>query len=101
MDTLKRVKLIKRLTAVDSIGEVNFSETSREVYGKVTSSSQSEWFTAHKDGINSKYRLVIYSFEYDDETIVEMDGKRFCIYRTFEPSLDKVELYLEEKAGTE
>lgn len=101
MDNLKKVKLIKRAQLVDSLGEVTYSETSREVYGSVTSSSQSEWFTAHRDDINSVAQLVIYSFEYQGETVVEMDGERLSVYRTFKRSIDKLELYLEKKAGTE
>lgn len=101
MDNTKKVKLIKRLNAVDSIGEVIFTETEKTVFAKITSSSQSEWFTAHRDGINSAYRLEIYSFEYDGETVCEVDGVRYGIYRTFEKSRDRIELYLEEKAGLE
>ena len=99
MDTLKKIKLIKRTTSVDSLGEVTFEETSREVYANVASSSQSEWFTAHRDDINAVYKLVMYSFEYNDETIVEMDGVRYGVYRTYISSIDRIELYLEEKAG--
>ena len=102
MDNLRRVKLIKRAPLVDSLGEVtNDVETFREVYGVVASSTQQEWFTAHRDGINALYKLVIYSFEYDNELVVEMDGERYSVYRTFEVSVDKMELYLEKKAGTE
>lgn len=99
MDNLKRVTLIKRHSAVNSLGEVTYLETSSEVFGYVTSSTQQEWFTAHREDINSVFRLVIYSFEYHGETIVEMDGVRYGVYRTFEKSTDKIELYLEQKAG--
>lgn len=102
MDNLRKVKLIKRATLVNSLGEpITSEETSREVYGVVGSSTQQEWFTAHRDGINSLFKLVIYSFEYEGELVVEMDGERYSVYRTYEASVDKVELYLEKKAGTE
>lgn len=101
MDSLKKVKLIRRSSSADSLGDVTFVESSREVYAKVTSSSQREWFEAYRDDIKSVFKLIIYSFEYHDEQIVEMDGKRYSVYRTYEKSRDKIELYLEQKAGTE
>lgn len=102
MDNLRKVTLIKRTPFVNSLGEViNTETTRREVYGVITSSTHQEWFTAHRDGINSLYKLVIYSFEYEDELIVELDGEIYSVYRTFKQSIDKIELYLEKKAGTE
>lgn len=99
MDSLKKVKLISRLAATSLLGEVTYTETSKEVFARVASSSQEEWFTAHRDNINSTYRIIVYSFEYEGQTIVEMDGIRYAVYRTYERSKDKVELYLEQKEG--
>lgn len=103
MDNLRKVALIKRTPFVSSLGEVDSAApiSRREVYGVVTSSTQQEWFTAHRDGINALYKLVIYSFEYEDELLVELDGEIYSVYRTFKQSIDKIELYLEKKAGTE
>lgn len=102
MDNLRKVALIKRTPFVNSLGEVNNATIlRRDVYGVITSSTQQEWFTAHRDGINALYKLVIYSFEYEDELLVELDGEIYSVYRTFKQSIDKIELYLEKKAGTE
>lgn len=101
MDSLKKIKLIMRTSSVNSLGDVIYAETSREVFGKVASSSQNEWFTAHRDDIKSAFKVVIYDFEYLGEPIVEMDGHRYGVYRTYQASLDKLELYLEDKVGVE
>lgn len=99
MDRWKTLNLIKREISISPIGEQIINEVKTKVFGLVSSVSSDEWFAANREGINSKYRIEIYSFEYKGQEYVEMDGVIYKVYRTWEKGFDKVELYLEQKVG--
>lgn len=102
MDFNRRVKLIKQTISFGNLREEIMTETYTEVYAQVTSITQTEWFSAGKNGIQAQYKATVYSFEYNNEPIVEIDGQRLSVYRTYNvPKQDLIELYLETKGGTE
>lgn len=43
----------------------------------------------------------MFAFDYNGEDIVEIDGNRYSVYRTYRAKADEIELYLEKKAGSE
>lgn len=98
-DNLRKIKLITVTEDIDEIGQVAYLEESKEVFATVTSATRNEWTSAGKLDINPDYRVVIYSFEYSGQTIVEMDSVRYSVYRTYEVSRDRIELYLEKQSG--
>lgn len=102
MDFNRRVKLIKQTISYGNLREEIITETFSEVYAQVTSITQTEWFSAGKNGIQAQYKATCYSFEYNNEPIVEIDGQRLSVYRTYNvPKQDLIELYLETKGGNE
>ena len=71
------------------------------VLAELSSISRSEFFAAGAAGYKPSLTATIYSFEYSNETIVEIGTKRYSVYRTYNRAEDdKIELYLEEKEGT-
>jgi hypothetical protein len=42
----------------------------------------------------------MFAADYEDEPIVEYNGKRYSVYRTFFGKTDSIELYVERKGGT-
>lgn len=99
MDKLVNIKLIAEVEVVDDIGETEITETATEVRGSLSSVTRDEWFSAYKADINAKHRVKVYDFEYHDEKVAELNGKRYAIYRTYYAGGDHIELYLGEKGG--
>lgn len=75
------------------------SESAAEVFADVRSISSSEFFNAGNAGMKPAYKFVINYDEYSGETLVEYEGKRYVIYRTYRPSEDRLELYVEGRLG--
>lgn len=74
-------------------------ETRREVFCTIGSVQQSEWFSAGQKGFNPQFRLKVFSGDYAGESLVEVDGVRYSIYRTYLGDNDQMELYLKKAGG--
>ena len=74
-------------------------EEKTEVYADVKSISQSEFFAAAQNGFKAQYQFKIWPDEYENQPYVEYAGERYSIYRTYEPSGQKIELYAGSKIG--
>lgn len=95
------VTLIGESYSQDSLGVTVTTETSVKVFAQITSVSAAEWFEGGRAGLNPEFRAEIYSAEYSGQKILEKDGVRYGIYRTYQNSLDRIELYCELKKGAE
>lgn len=69
------------------------------VFCQIESVIQSEWSAAGINGLKAEYKLTVWADEYRNATAAILDEVRYSIYRTFQPSEDKIELYLTRKAG--
>ena len=101
----------------DSLKIYHRSETSRQVFAKVNSVTRSEFFSGGRDGLNPQYVFTVFAADYEGEKIVEYNGQRYAVYRTYkgnkngyvgpntsarqELMADYIELYVEKKAGVE
>lgn len=94
-DTLK---LINQVVGVDAFGREEITETKREIYCKVDSISQTEFFAAADTELNPEYRFIIFFGDYNGESVCEFGGTRYAIYRTYRDG-DDLELYAERKIG--
>lgn len=99
MDKIVKVTLIKQQETISSIGEPIITEVSVPVWGKLSSITREEWFSAYKADFNARHRVRIYDFEYHNEPVAEVNGQRYSIYRTYYSGGDTIELYLGEKGG--
>lgn len=103
------IKLIKE-TAVrdengdvitDDIGNPIVDESEEEVYAEIGKIGQTEFFQAARSGLKPQKMVRVWTQEYAGQLIVEVEGKRLNVYRTYESEADgKTEIYLERKAGT-
>lgn len=82
-------------------GVYTASETSSSVFVDVTSVGSNEWFEGARNGLNPQYRFTLFSYDYDGQKVIEYDGVRYTIYRTYLRSKDEIELYTELKKGNE
>ena len=72
-------------------------EESRTVPCNVHSVGQGEFYKALQIGITAKKQIDVRTAEYEDETLAELDGKRYNLTRTFSPDNGEfTELYLSD-----
>lgn len=94
------IVLIAETVTVNALRIEEVAETRREVLAEIESISQSEYFAAQDSDLNPEYRFRVFFADYNGEKIVEFEGERFAVYRTFR-NFDRVELYTERKVGAD
>lgn len=73
---------------------------SAEVWGSVTSVDRQEFYSAGQRNLKPEIRVTIWAAEYSGQEIIEIDGERYGVYRTYRRDYsDEIELYVERKAG--
>ena len=82
-------------------GVLDKTTTRHPVYVNVTSVTSQEWFEGGRNGLNPQYRFTMFQFDYTGEKIIEYNGKQYTIYRTYNRSVDEIELYTELRKGNE
>lgn len=92
------LKLIKRAITLDDYGREVATETTRTIYCEVGSITQSEFYAAANTELNPDYRFTVFFGDYEGEELVEYNGERYVIYRTYRTG-DDLELYVERKIG--
>jgi len=101
MDRSTPIYLIKQTFTQNEYGVQIATEEKRKVYANVTSVTASEFFDGGRNGFNPEFRMRVFYYDYKDEDILEYNGKRYTIYRTYLSSNDVLELYVERKTGNE
>ena len=76
--------LIQQTQGVDEYGDPVIQETSREVFGRLQSVGQSEFYQAHTTGLKPELKFVLADYlDYDGETLVEHGANRYRVLRTY------------------
>jgi len=73
-------------------------ESNRLVFANKKSASQSEFFNAGQNGFKPQYVFTVRLIDYDEESLLLFNEKRYSIYRTYETG-ENMELYCELKVG--
>lgn len=77
------------------------TETKTEIMALYESVSQNEFYKAGEAGLKPEFRLTTAIIDYNGEKEVELDGRKYGIYRTYEVDKDYIELYCERKGGVQ
>lgn len=99
MDRSNVINLIQVTSTQDTIGQYIETETKKRVFCDVRSISRSEWFDAGRDGLQPSFVFTMFRHDYSGEKIVEFEGRRYGVYRTYVSRNEQIELYVEEKGG--
>ena len=76
--------LIQRSFGTDDYGDPVAAETTREVFGRLGSIGQSEFYQAHAVGLKPELKFILADYlDYENETEVEHHGQRYRVLRTF------------------
>lgn len=90
--------LISQTISVDDYGNEVSTETQRQVFCEVNSITQTEFYAAANTELNPEYRFDVFFGDYNGEDVIEYQGNRYAIYRTYRTG-DTLELYCERKIG--
>lgn len=78
------LKLITATQTVDDFGDPVTQETAREVFAKLGSIGQKEFYQAQAVGLQPELKFVLADYwDYNGETLVEHDGQRYRVLRTY------------------
>jgi len=92
------VQLIAVSHEQNDIGELVEVETARTVMATLDDIGRSEFFQASAMEFAPSFVCRTAAINYGGETVLEHDGVRFAIYRTYLDG-DTIELYAQKKAG--
>ena len=92
--------LVHQTYEYDAIGQPIPVEELREILCHIESIRQNEFFSAGQNGINADFVIITQFCNYNNESIIEYNGQRYGIYRTYKKNeSDEIELYCEWKGG--
>lgn len=76
--------LIRQTQGSDEYGDPVVTESTREVFGRLGSIGQAEFYQAHAVGLKPQLKFILADYlDYENETLVEYQGQRFRVLRTF------------------
>lgn len=76
--------LIRTDGTLDEYGDPVIVETRREVFCEQMSIGQKEFYQAHAVGLQPEIKFRLADFlDYEDETLVEHEGQRYRVLRTY------------------
>lgn len=99
MDRSNIIYLISEEHYQDEFGQFHSAEIKKQVYCDVRSITRAEWFDAGRNGLQPTFIFTMFEPDYSGEKIVEFEGRRYGIYRTYRSRNEQIELYVEEKGG--
>lgn len=95
------IKLITQSYATNDYGVQVPTESERSIFCKVSNVTRAEFFQAGRNGLNPSYTFAVFVGDYDGERLVEYQGLRYAIYRTYHAQeSDYLELYVQREGGT-
>lgn len=76
--------LIRTVHGIDDYGDPAVAETSREVFCRVASIGQKEFYQANAIGLQPEIKFVLADYlDYQGELLVEHNGTRYRVLRTY------------------
>lgn len=99
MNRLVEVTLISQTVTYDDIGVPVIQEGQTKVIGNFASVSAQEFFRGGELGIKPEFIVKVWANEYNGETHLEYDGKRYIIYRMYLEDSGRCELYCQKDVG--
>ena len=94
------ISLVQEVYAQNEFGGQEPTETKTDVWASIQTVTRAEWSSAGQAGLNPELTVTTAAVNYNGEKILEIQGKRYGIYRVYRSEdSDEIELYCEGKAG--
>lgn len=91
--------LIAQKFIEDEIGNQTPIETRKTVLCNVKSVGRNEFYSAATAGLRPSIVFAIHGYEYDGEQVVEFEGERYNVIRTYSTDFEEIELTCERRAA--
>lgn len=101
MNLAEKISLITIEYTQDDLGEWVETQTKDDVFAIISSVSMSEFYQAGLQGFKPEYQMTVWMTEYDNQELVEYNGKIYSVYRSYRRNDGRIELYVTEKKGEE
>lgn len=76
--------LISQTHGTDEYGDPKLKESSREVFARLASVGQKEFYEAHAVGLKPELKFVLTDYlDYEGEMLAEHNGIRYRVLRTY------------------
>jgi SPP1 family predicted phage head-tail adaptor len=92
-------KLISITTEQDSIGQFIRKEKSRTIFCSKMSITRAEFNSAGNLGHKPTIMFIVDGDEYSKEPLLEFEGVKYSIYKSFQRADNFIELYCEVRSG--
>lgn len=78
------ITLIKQTHSVDDYGDPLVAESTRDVFARLGSIGQQEFYQAHAVGLKPEIKFVLADYlDYEGESHVQYEGQRYRVLRTY------------------
>ena len=78
------ITLIKQKQGVDDYGDPVITESARDVFARLGSIGQQEFYQAHAVGLKPEIKFVLTDYlDYEGESLVIYEGQHYRVLRTF------------------
>ena len=78
------ITLIQQTRGVDDYGDPVITESARDVFARLSSIGQQEFYQAHAVGLKPEIKFVLADYlDYDGESLVQYEGQRYRVLRAF------------------
>ena len=78
------ITLIEQTRGVDDYGDPVITESARDVFARLGSIGQKEFYQAHAVGLQPEIKFVLADYlDYEGEDLVQYEGQRYRVLRTF------------------
>lgn len=84
--------LIKQIETEDELGNQIYEEKPTTVLCKFKSIGRNEFYSASTAGLKPEKVFVIHGYEYNQESLVEFEGERYSVVRTYTNDFEEIEL---------
>lgn len=91
--------LIKQIEIEDELGNQIYEEKLTTVLCKLQSIGRNEFYSASTAGLKPEKIFVIHGYEYNYESLIEFEGKRYSVIRTYANDFEEMELVCERKVA--
>ena len=101
MERLTDIKLVTTTVTTDSIGQqIEADEATRTLVATLHGITRQEWSSVAQIGLNPEGMAFLRdSDDYQGEEILELNGVRYVIYRTYLTDDGGIELYYRKSVG--
>lgn len=95
------ITLVTETYTKDAEGVNQVTETTTDVFCKVRSVSRADFYSAGELGLALSYVFITNPVNYSGQKVLVFGGERYAVVRTYQPSLDVLEIYAGYKVGVD